>query len=99
MSGGLEDRELAQQSAEALPEREQLSLLTTGGGMGLVDAGATTSGATEAGGGTDSGVAGTADGYAEPAQQHADGADDLAAAAPTENSGDYSPQQTATAAD
>lgn len=72
----LDDQELQQHTGEALPAREQMSLVSTGG-LGLVDAGAT---GTDSGGdslldstsgdaSTDSDAsASTADPYTAPAQ-------------------------------
>lgn len=105
---GLDDAELQQQTGEALPVREQMSLMSTGG-LGLVDAGATGTG-TETGGGdvlggtsgdanTDPNAsASTADPYTSTASDYSDDAGDhLAAATPDGNDGEYSPQESATA--
>lgn len=100
---GLDDRELAAHTAEPLPVREQMSLMTTGGlGSGLVDVGASdTPGGTDAAGSTDPTASASAgDGYTEPAQEYGAAAqNDVAAGTPTQNDGEYSPQETATATD
>ena len=102
---GLDDHELAAQSASALPAREQMSLLTTGGlGSGVLDTGST---APDTGGGLDST---DASGSTDP-DAHASAGEDLGPAAtyvedaeqtqddlsqtPTQNDGAYDPDQTA----
>jgi hypothetical protein len=106
---GLDDHELAQHSAEPLPVREQMSLMSTGGGLGsgLVDVGATDTtgggdtltGSTDAQGSTDpSASTSVGNGYTEATHEYtSDAQEDLAAAAPSDNDGEYSPSESATA--
>jgi hypothetical protein len=102
---GLNDDDLAQQHASALPPREQMSLLTTGSlGSGLVDTSTTADqgdmlGGTDAAGSTDpdgqaTGGAdyGPATGYVNDAEQE----QNELSQTPTQNDGTYDPNQTAT---
>lgn len=102
---GLDDDDLAQQHAAALPPREQMSLLTTGGlGSGLVETGATNDqsdmlGGTDAAGSTDPDAQATAGADYGPAAGYVSDAErdqQELSEAPTQNDGAYDPDQTAT---
>jgi hypothetical protein len=93
--GQLSETELAAERAEALPDREVMSLLMTQPGLGLVDAGATSTPATDstaAGPSPDGGAADQWSGYA-----HDTASDELADAPPPDQGGTYSPTATSTA--
>lgn len=105
---GLDETELARQTGEALPAREQLSLLGSGGGLGagLVDTGTVDPssgsgdgllGSTDASGSTDPEATTTAgDGLSSSATTYPT---EVPASTPTSDDGAYSPNESAVATD